>query len=493
MSHVIVVGAGPTGLLLAGDLAEAGVTVTLLERRDGRISNLSRAFSVHARTLELLDARDLLDRLDSAGRVSDLRLFQRVHVDLSRLPSRFPYMLVTAQYNVERVLLDRARAHGVTLGYGAEVTGVRQDADGAEVDTADGRTHRADYVVGADGYHSAVRRALGLAFPGRAVIRSIMLADVRLAQAPPDTLTVNGNGSQFAFLAPFGDGWYRIFAWDRRGDVTDDTPLDLDEVRTVTKAALGTDYGMHDPRWLSRFHSDERQVDRYRVGRVFLAGDAAHVHSPAGGMGMNTGLQDAANLSWKLVAVLRGAPADLLDTYHAERHPVGAEVLRISGTMIRMAMLRSRVGRTLRGLVGGAALRVPAVRRRVTGRITAVGFRYAAPDGADPLVGTRMPDLDLADGSRLYEHLRGGRFALVGDAAVDGWADRVRVVAPAGPTGRTVLVRPDGYVAAVVAPGDDLRPTLAALAGPPTRERRPGSQTTGNRSNGPDPFARMPG
>jgi 2-polyprenyl-6-methoxyphenol hydroxylase-like FAD-dependent oxidoreductase len=461
MSHVIVVGAGPTGLLLAGDLAEAGVTVTLLERRDGRVSNLSRAFSVHARTLELLDVRGLLDRLDGAGRVTDLRLFRRVHVDLSDLPSRFPYMLVTPQYNVERVLLDRARAHGVTVEYGATVTDVRQDADGVDVETARG-TFRADYVVGADGYRSAVREALGLAFPGRSVIRSIMLADVRLAQNPPDTLTVNGNGSQFAFLAPFGDGWYRIFAWDRRSDVTDDTPLDLDEVRTVTRNALGTDFGMHDPRWLSRFHSDERQVNRYRVGRVFLAGDAAHVHSPAGGMGMNTGLQDAANLSWKLAAVLHGAPDDLLDTYHAERHPIGAEVLRISGTMIRLAMLRSRVGRAVRGLVGGAALRVPAVRRKVTGRISAIGFRYPAPDGAHPLVGTRMPDVDLADGSRVYEHLRGGRFVAVGDAAPEGWGDRVRVVAPAEPTGRTVLVRPDGYVAAVVEGGQGVAASRAA-------------------------------
>ncbi|MCX2946715.1 FAD-dependent monooxygenase [Lentzea sp. NEAU-D7] len=469
MSEVIVVGAGPTGLLLAGDLAEAGVAVTVLEKRDGRVSNLSRAFAVHARTLELLDARGLVDQLDrtGAGRVTDIRLFDRVHVDLGTLPSRFPYMLVTPQYNVERALLARAVEAGVEIVHDAAVTAVRQDATGAEVDTTKG-TYRARYVVGTDGFHSAVRHALGLPFPGKSVLKSIMLADVRLRETPPDTLTVNGSGSEFTFIAPFGDGWWRVFAWDRRTDVTDDTPLELDEVRAITKRALGTDFGMHDARWLSRFHSDERQAPRYRVDRVFLAGDAAHVHSPAGGMGMNTGLQDAANLSWKLAAVLHGAPDALLDTYQAERHPVGEEVLRISGTMIRLAMARSRFARVLRGLAGGTALRVPAIHRRLTGRLSALGFRYPAPAGEHRLTGTRMPDAALADGTRLYEALRGGRFVLVGSGDVTGWEERVRVAAPAEPGAETVLVRPDGYVAKVFTGTPDaatLRNALSALAG----------------------------
>lgn len=471
MAHVIVVGAGPTGLLLAGDLAEAGVAVTVLERRDGAVSNLSRAFAVHARTLEMLDARGLVEELDrtGAGHVADLRLFQRVHVDLGRLPSRFPYMLVTAQFNVERVLLERARALGVTFEFATAVRELHDHGDHVEAVAGDGRTFRADYLVGADGYRSGVRAALGLPFPGKSVLKSIMLADVRLRDTPPQTLTVNGNGSEFAFLAPFGDGWWRVFAWDRRTDVSDDTPLDLAEVSAVAARALGTDYGMVEARWLSRFHSDERQAPRYRVGRVFLAGDAAHVHSPAGGMGMNTGLQDAANLSWKLAAVLRGAPASLLDTYHAERHPIGAEVLKISGTMLRLATMRSRVGRSVRGLVGGLALRLPPVRARLTGRISAVGFRYPAPRGADPRVGARMPDVPLADGGRLYERLRGGRFVLLGGDVPAGWEDRVVAAAVRGPDapdgaasgGPVMLVRPDGYVGAV---GDV---ELAALVGRP--------------------------
>ncbi|CAM5356477.1 3-(3-hydroxy-phenyl)propionate/3-hydroxycinnamic acid hydroxylase [Streptomyces griseomycini] len=198
---------------------------------------------------------------------------------------------------------------------------------------------RAAYVVGADGMRSSVRTAVGLPFPGRSVIRSVVLADVRLAEQPGTLLTVNAVGDAFAFIAPFGDGYHRVVGWHRGRNAPDDAPLDLDEIKEITRLALGRDFGMHDARWMSRFHSDERQAPAYRVGRVFLAGDAAHVHTPAGGQGMNTGLQDAANLSWKLVQVLGGhAPGSLLDTYQAERHPVGRTVLRSSGGIVRLAM-----------------------------------------------------------------------------------------------------------------------------------------------------------
>ncbi|WP_448005660.1 FAD-dependent monooxygenase [Agromyces bauzanensis] len=448
-SDVIVVGAGPTGLLLAGDLAEAGVAVTVLERRRDE-SNLTRAFAVHARTLELLDMRGCADELLTTGAlVRRLALFGRVRVDLSGLPGRFPFILITPQYQTERVLQARLDRLGVRVVHGAEVAGVDQDDAGATVTLQDGSTMRARYVVGADGSRSAVRRAVGQPFPGRAVLRSIMLADVRLAEPPADVLTVNGVRDGFAFVAPFGDGYHRIFAWDRRRVVPEDLPLELEEVREITRRAMGTDFGMHDPRWLSRFHSDERQVPQYRVGRVFLAGDAAHVHSPAGGQGMNVGLQDAANLGWKLAAVIRGdAPATLLDSYHAERHPVGAAVLRGSGGLIRLAMVKSRLGRGVRDVLAGAALSIPPLARRVTGEVSGLGVRYPAPNGAAHDVGARMPDLALEGGGRLFEALRGGRHVLLSSGGeVQGALPPGTVLAvPAAPLPAPVLVRPDGYV-----------------------------------------------
>jgi 2-polyprenyl-6-methoxyphenol hydroxylase-like FAD-dependent oxidoreductase len=382
------------------------------------------------------------------------------------LPSRFPYLLITPQFNVEDLLLARARKAGVKIVDNAEVVRLDQDATGVTVTTKDA-TYRASYVVGADGFHSAVREAIGQPFPGRSVVKSIMLADVLVAEEPAELLTVNGVGDAFAFIAPFGDGYYRVFTWDRRRSVPDSEPLTLDEVREVTKRALGTDFGMHDARWLSRFHSDERQAPQYRVGRIFLAGDAAHVHSPAGGQGMNTGIQDAANLSWKLAAVLRGAPDSLLDTYQAERHPVGRSVLRSSGALIRAAMIKSRFGQAVRGIVARRLLSIPKARAKATGQLSGIGYHYGAPAGAHELVGTRAADVPLADGGRLYEALRGQRFVVLGDADVKAWGDQVTAVAPATPGGPLVLVRPDGYVGWAGTDTAQLHEAIAAHAGPP--------------------------
>jgi 2-polyprenyl-6-methoxyphenol hydroxylase-like FAD-dependent oxidoreductase len=437
---VIVVGAGPTGLLLAGDLAEAGIEVLLLERRGAALSNLSRAFAVHARTLETLDARGLADPLLAAGgaRLDSVDLFGRATIRLSDLPSRFPYLLVTPQYRVEAVLRERAIAAGAEIRYDTEVTGLVQDADGVTAQTTRGDLAGA-YLVGADGVHSAVREAVGMPYPGETVLRSLILADVELDSPPEQSPAVQGVRGAFGFVADFGDGSWRIVAWDRDGRLPDDAPVELDEVADVVRRCFGTDFGMRSPKWTSRFRSDERQVPAYRDGRVLLAGDAAHCHSPAGGQGMNTGLQDAANLSWKLASVLRGAPAALLDTYHEERHPVGAMVVKSSGALIRFASTESRLLGALGEAGAALAMRIAPVARRAMGMISGIGIHY----GHDRIIGRRAEDIDLADGSRLYERLRGGRFVVV-----DGTADhgRARTATAAEPDGLARVVRPDGYI-----------------------------------------------
>ncbi|MFF4028691.1 FAD-dependent monooxygenase [Streptomyces sviceus] len=455
---VIVVGSGPTGLLLAGDLATAGVPVAVVERRPHRVSNLSRAFVLHARTLEQLDARGLADGLEAAGqRLDRLRLFGNLTIGLDALPSRFRHLLVLPQYEVEKALERRAVEAGVDFRYETEVTGLSQDDNGVTVQVKGPgevtESLRAEYLVGADGMRSAVRDAIGLPFPGRSVIRSVVLADVRLAEQPETLLTVNAVGDAFAFIAPFGDGYHRVIAWNRARDVPDSEPVGLDEIKEVTRLALGRDFGMHDARWMSRFHSDERQAPAYRVGRVFLAGDAAHVHTPAGGQGMNTGLQDAANLSWKLAQVTGGHTGpELLDTYQSERHPVGKAVLRSSGGIVRLAMAKRPWERALRAALTTVLDHVGPARRRMLGQLTGIGYRYAAPRGSHPLTGTRVPDVALADSGRLYESLRGGRFVLITpESEVHGdWGvhkDRLAVERWATSRRTTVLVRPDGYVA----------------------------------------------
>lgn len=468
LADVLVVGAGPTGLLLAGDLAEAGVRVTLLERRPDTVSNLTRALVVHARTLEQFDARGIADELVAIGHpLRQLRLFGGAAVDASQLRTRFPFVLAVPQYEVERLLIRRARAAGVTFRYDSAVEDVQQSASGVTVRVrgAEGiRTLRAAYVVGTDGVHSTVRTALGLPFPGRSVLNSLLLADVRLAEPPTQPFVLKATRDAVILIGSFGDGWYRITGWSPHHQPDENTPADLDEVRALTRLALGTDHGMHDARWVSRIHSDERQVPSYRVDRAFLAGDAAHVHSPAGGQGMNTGLQDAANLSWKLAAVLHGhAPESLLDSYQTERHPVGTAVLRNSGALLRLAKLHTPPQRATRAAATQLISHVPPINRGAVRRLSGLAIAYPAPRKAHPLTGRRAPDLHLADGNRLYELLRRGAFVLITppDEPVDVPEDRLTTASWRSDRRTALLVRPDGYIAWA---DDTAEPAARAMA-----------------------------
>jgi 2-polyprenyl-6-methoxyphenol hydroxylase-like FAD-dependent oxidoreductase len=453
---VAIVGAGPTGLALAGELALAGVSCAVFERR-AEEPNLTRAFAVHARTLELLDARGLADRLLPRGvRVPGVSPAPGAGLDLGILPGRYPTLLIVPQSGTEQLLEERARELGVSVRRGYELVDLAQHEDAVALSLRgpDGpETVTASYVVGTDGAHSAVRRLVGIDFVGTQYATHIMLADVRLARPPGETLFGATTTEGLVLFVPFGDGWFRAIAWDRsREDVPLAEPVTLDELRSAFRRIAGDDYGMGEPRWSTRFLSERRQARRYRDGRVFLAGDAAHVHSPVGGQGMNTGIGDAMNLGWKLAATVRGWGRDgLLDTYEQERHPVGEMVLKMTDGAYKLVMARTRVGLALRQQAIRLMLRVPPARRRIAGLLSGIDIRYARPTGAHPWVGRRMPDVTGLDGERLYEALRAGRFVLVSPAdraAVAGWSDRVVALAcaPQDKMPGAVLVRPDGYV-----------------------------------------------
>lgn len=285
----------------------------------------------------------------------------------------------------------RAREVGVVFVHDTRVVAVEQDESGVcahvvpgeDADPGTPSRFRGSFLVGTDGVHSAVRQALDLPFPGSTLLSSLILADVRLGDRPERAFTVNAVSDGFCLLTEMGQGRHRITGWSRRHQLPDDAPLELAEVRELLQSNFGTDYGLSECRWMSRFHSDERQSPSYRVGRVFLAGDAAHVHSPAGAMGMNTGLQDAANLSWKLVAVLRDGGDDrLLDTYQAERHAVGKIVLRMSGMLVRVGILRAGPARLARSVLGAVLTSL----RPATDKAASMGG-HASPARAGARIG----------------------------------------------------------------------------------------------------------
>jgi 2-polyprenyl-6-methoxyphenol hydroxylase-like FAD-dependent oxidoreductase len=454
---VLVVGAGPTGLTAAGDLARAGRSVAVLERWPA-INPSSRAFATMARTLEVLDARGIADGLlRHAHKAPGVTIFGGARIDLTHLHSPYQFAMITPQTEVEQALGAYAVAQGADIRRGIEVVGLEQDADGVRVTTrlrgvsADLHTQwRAEYLIGADGAHSTVRALLGVDFPGKTILSSIVLADVKLAPTGGG-LTLGSTRNEFAFLAPYDrhetDGsWYRAMVWDRKHQVPDSEPVDDNEIVDVLARAMKSELGLLEVGWKSRFHCEERQVEQYRRGRVFLAGDAAHVHSPMGGQGMNTGIQDAANLAWKIAAVLAGADDAVLDSYQDERHPIGKRVVLQSGLMARGVTLRPRIARGIRNILAPKLLRIPRMRDAVAGSFAGTTLRYAHRAGESVLVGTRATQIPLIQ-DRLTELQREPGFLLIRESG----RSPVEVIdlhqAERADSGPAVLVRPDGYIA----------------------------------------------
>ena len=499
---VVIAGGGPTGLMLAGELALAGVDVAIVERRASQDLPGSRAGGLHSRTIEILDQRGIADRFLSEGQVVQVGQFAGVRLDISDFPTRHPYSLGLWQNHIERILAGWVAELPVTIYRGREVTGFAQDETGVDVELSDGPSLRAEYLAGCDGGRSLIRKAAGIEFPGWDPTTSSLIAEVELAGEPEwgtrqDALGVHGLGRveyeiRDGEVVYADSGPVRVMVTERHlGPPGEPTLRDLSEALV---AVYGTDYGVHSPTWISRFTDMTRQAEAYRDRRVLLAGDAAHVHSPDGAQGLQVGVQDAVNLGWKLAQVVNGtSPEGLVDTYHSERHPVAARVLRT--TMAHVALRRpDERTEALRDTIA-ELLRADEPRRRFAAMMFGLDIHYDLGEG-HPLLGRRMPDLDLvtADGPlRVFELLHDAKPVLLnlgepGGFDITPWADRVQLIDAeyAGPwelpvvgaiTAPTaVLIRPDGYVAWVGEPTDPGLPdALTTWFGPPTGARRQGS------------------
>jgi 3-(3-hydroxy-phenyl)propionate hydroxylase len=480
---VVVAGGGPTGLMLAGELALAGVDVAIVERRASQDLIGSRAGGLHSRTIEVLDQRGIADRFLSQGQVAQVAGFAWIPLDISDFPTRHNYGLALWQNDIERILAGWVDELGVPIYREREVTGFAQDDTGVEAELSDGQSLRAEYLVGCDGARSLIRRAADIEFPGWDPTTSNLIAEVEMAEEPEWGLRRDALGIHS--LSRLEDGGpVRVMVTEQHvGHTSEPTLRDLSEELI---AVYGTDFGIHSPTWISRFTDMARQASSYRKGRALLAGDAAHVHFPAGGQGLNIGVQDAVNLGWKLAQVVKKtSPESLLDTYHAERHPIAAIVLR--NTMAQVALLRTddrtnALRETMSELLG-----MDEPRKRVAAMMSGLDVHYDLGEG-HPLLGRRMPDFDLVTPGgtvRVFTLLHDAHPVLLNVGKpwgfdISPWTHRVLAIdaryagdweLPAVgqvPAPAAVLIRPDGYIA-WVGDGTDtgLRDALTAWFGSP--------------------------
>ena len=492
---VVIAGGGPTGLMLAGELALAGVDVAIVERRTSQDLPGSRAGGLHSRTIEVLDQRGIADRFLSEGQLVQVASFGSTRFDISDFPTRHPYALGLWQKHIERILAGWVAELPVTIYRGREVTGFAQDEAGVDVTLSDDQSLRARYLVGCDGGRSLVRKAAGIEFPGWDPTTSSLLAEVEMTEEPETGIRRTPSGmyaiGKVEYEIKDGEVVYAeggtvgvMLTESQVGNTNEPTLRDLSEGLI---AVYGTDYGIHSPTWITRFTDMTRQAATYRERRVLLAGDAAHVHSPVGGQGLNTGVQDAVNLGWKLAQVVHEtAPESLLDTYHAERHPIGARVLRNSMAQVALMRADDRI-EALRDTVS-ELLSMDEPRARFAAMMSGLDIHYDLGKG-HPLLGRRMPDLDLVspDGTvRVFTLLHDAQAVLLNLGEPLGfdsspWAHRV-VATDADYAGEwelpalgqvsgpaAVLIRPDGYVA-WVGDGTDagLREALTRWFGNPS-------------------------
>jgi 3-(3-hydroxy-phenyl)propionate hydroxylase len=480
---VVIAGGGPTGLMLAGELALAAVDVAIVERRASQELDGSRSRGLHSRTIEVLDQRGIADRFLAEGQAMQIQSFARIPLDISDFPTRHNYGLALWQSHFERILAAWLGELGVPIYREREVTGFAQDNTGVDVEISDGRTLRADYLAGCDGGRSLIRRAAGIEFPGWDPSLSSLIAEVEMSEEPEWGIRYDDKGTQALGRLEDGKRVGVVVSERYAGQTSEPTLRDLSRALI---AVWGTDFGAHSPTRISRFTDMTRQAASYRKGHVLLAGDAAHVHYPVGGQGLNTGVQDAVNLGWKLAQVVKEtSPGSLLDTYHAERHPVAARVLQY--TMAQTALTRSDARIDALRDTMSELLKLDEPRKRFAATMSGLDIHYDLGEG-HPLHGRRMPDLHLVTANgplRVFTLLHDARPALLnlgepGSFDITPWADRVQLIDAqyAGPwelpvlgavlAPAAVLIRPDGYVAWAGDPTDPRLPdALTTWFGPP--------------------------